>query len=98
MSFVETDIDDKIIIIRLNRPERLNALSTVIREGMAEAFTKFHKDKKLEVAILTGTGKGFCVGEDMKESLERGEPGSPKVNSKNEENSKIKKDKRTFYF
>ncbi len=85
MSFVETDIDDKIIIIRLNRPERLNALSTVIREGMAEAFTKFHKDKKLEVAILTGTGKGFCVGEDMKESLERGEPGSPKVNSKNEE-------------
>ncbi len=51
MAFVETDIQDQIIIIKLNRPERLNALSTVIREGMADAFNKFKDDKNLEVAI-----------------------------------------------
>ena len=78
MSFVETEINGQIITIRLNRPERLNALSTVIREGMAEAFTNFHEDDNLEVAILTGTGRGFCAGEDMKESVERGIAGSPK--------------------
>ena len=78
MSFVETEINGQIITIRLNRPERLNALSTVIREGMAKAFTNFHEDDNLEVAILTGTGRGFCAGEDMKESVERGIAGSPK--------------------
>ena len=78
MSFVETEINGQIFTIRLNRPERLNALSTVIREGMARAFTRFHEDNDLEVAILTGTGRGFCAGEDMKESVERGIAGSPK--------------------
>ena len=78
MSFVETETNGQIFTIRLNRPERLNALSTVIREGMAEAFTKFHSDDNLEVAILTGSGRGFCAGEDMKESLDRGIAGSPK--------------------
>ena len=58
MSFVETEINGQIITIRLNRPERLNALSTVIRKGMAEAFNRYHEDKDLEVAILTGTGRG----------------------------------------
>ena len=47
MSFVETETNGHIFTIRLNRPERLNALSTVIREGMAEAFTKFHNDNKV---------------------------------------------------
>ena len=78
MAFVETEIHDQIMVIRLNRPDRLNALSTVVREGMAEAFTAFRDSDSLEVAILTGTGRGFCAGEDMKESLERGEPGSPR--------------------
>ena len=51
MSFVETEVNGQIYTIRLNRPERLNALSTVIREGMAKAFTHFHEDDNLEVAI-----------------------------------------------
>lgn len=76
-SFVETEIHDQIFVVRLNRPDRLNALSTVIRDGIADAFTEFRESKSLEVAILTGAGRGFCAGEDMKESLERGAPGSP---------------------
>jgi enoyl-CoA hydratase/carnithine racemase len=77
MAVVETEIHDQIMVIRLNRPDRLNALSTIVREGLAEAFTAFGDSDSLEVAILTGTGRSFCVGEDMKEALERGEPGSP---------------------
>ena len=75
MAVVETEIHDQIMVIRLNRPDRLNALGTVVREGMGEAFTEFGDSDSLEVAILTGTGRSFCVGEDMKEALERGEPG-----------------------
>ena len=75
---IGNEIDGQIMIVRLNRPERLNALSTVIRNGMAEAFNRYHEDNDLEVAILTGTGRGFCAGEDMKESIDRGIPGSPK--------------------
>ena len=76
MAFIETDIHDQIFVVRLNRPDRLNALGTEMRQGMAEAFTEFRDSDSLEVAILTGTGRGFCAGEDMKESVERGAPGS----------------------
>ncbi len=79
MAIVETDINDQIMIIRLNRPERLNALGSEMRDGLAAAFTEFRRSESLEVAILTGTGRGFCAGEDMKESITRGEPGSPQA-------------------
>ena len=79
MSFVDTETHGQIMVIRLNRPDRLNALSQVIRDGMARAFSEFRHDDALEVAILTGTGRGFCAGEDMKESLGRGAAGSPRV-------------------
>ncbi len=75
MSFVETETHDQILVVRLNRPERLNALGAQMCAEMAEAFVEFRASDRLEVAILTGTGRGFCAGEDMKEALERGTPG-----------------------
>ena len=76
MAIVETEKQGQILHVRLNRPERMNAMGMELRQGMAEAFTIFDKDTDLEVAVLTGTGRAFCAGEDMKESLERGAPGS----------------------
>lgn len=78
MAVVETERQGQIFQVRLNRPERMNAMGMELRQGMAEAFTEFEKDPDLEVAVLTGTGRAFCAGEDMKESLERGTPGSGK--------------------
>jgi len=43
---------------------------------MSDAFNEYRTSKNLEVAILTGTGRGFCAGEDMKESVERGGVGN----------------------
>lgn len=75
MSVVETERQDGIFVIRMNRPERLNALGSELRAALAAAWSEFRDDRELEVAIYTGTCRAFCVGEDMKESVARGTVG-----------------------
>ena len=75
MAVVETEEHGQVLIVRMNRPERLNALNAELRTALAETWTAFRRDEGLEVAIFTGTGRGFCAGEDMKESLAAGQPG-----------------------
>ncbi len=75
MAVVETERHGQILVVRMNRPERLNALNHEMRSVLAETWTEFRHSKELEVAIFTGTGRGFCAGEDMKESLAAGQPG-----------------------
>jgi enoyl-CoA hydratase/carnithine racemase len=75
MPVVETERHGQILIVRMNRPERLNALSHEMRTLLAETWTNFRHSDELEVAIFTGTGRGFCAGEDMQESLKNGAPG-----------------------
>ncbi len=75
MPSVETERHGQILVVRMNRPERLNALNHEMRTRLAETWTSFRHDDGLEVAIFTGTGRAFCAGEDMKESLQDGAPG-----------------------
>ena len=72
MAVVETERHGQIFVVRMNRPERLNALSHEMRTELSAAWNAFRRDDGLEVAIFTGTGRGFCAGEDMKESLAKG--------------------------
>ena len=78
MAVVETERYGQIFVVRMNRPERLNALNTEMRAELAEAWTEFRHSGELEVAIFTGAGRAFCAGEDMKETLEHGIPGGRK--------------------
>jgi enoyl-CoA hydratase/carnithine racemase len=75
MAVVETERKGQVLVVRMNRPDRLNALNTEMRAELARVWTEFRHDKEMEVAIFTGTGRGFCAGEDMKESLEKGKAG-----------------------
>jgi enoyl-CoA hydratase/carnithine racemase len=75
MAVVETARHGQVLVVRMNRPERLNALNSEMRGELAKTWSMFRHDRELEVAIFTGTGRGFCAGEDMKESLQRGAPG-----------------------
>ena len=75
MAVVETERHGQIFIVRMNRPERLNALNHELRTELAETWIEFRECSELEVAIFTGAGRGFCAGEDMKESLKDGAPG-----------------------
>jgi enoyl-CoA hydratase/carnithine racemase len=75
MAIVETERRGQVMVIRMNRPERLNALGQELRTSLAEAWYEFRDSDQLEVAVFTGTGRAFCAGEDMKESIQRGAPG-----------------------
>jgi enoyl-CoA hydratase/carnithine racemase len=75
MAVVETERHGQILVVRMNRPERLNALNHELRSRLAETWTEFRHNNELEVAIFTGAGRAFCAGEDMKESLKDGAPG-----------------------
>lgn len=75
MALVETERHGQVLVVRMNRPERLNALNHEMRTELARTWTEFRHDPELEVAILTGAGRAFCAGEDMKESLKDGAPG-----------------------
>src|SRR5918992_4313004 len=84
MSVLEIERGDGVMVLRINRPERMGALNTELRLALAEAWCEFRDSRDLEVAIFTGTGRAFCAGEDMKESLERGTVGSAAAARKRE--------------
>jgi enoyl-CoA hydratase len=59
--------DGGITTVTLNRPEALNALSAALRNRICEVFTELRDDARTEVVILTGAGRAFTVGLDLKE-------------------------------
>lgn len=61
------DVSDNIATITLNRPERLNAISGGMLASFSEAFREADHDRNVRVIILTGAGRGFCAGLDLKE-------------------------------
>ena len=75
MAIVEVERNGAIMVIRMNRPDRLNALGIELRMALADAWREFRDSPSHEVAIFTGAGRAFCAGEDMKEAVERGAPG-----------------------
>ena len=57
--------DENIGLVTLNRPEKLNALSTDVRRELAAALAKSDEDAATSVVVLRGAGRSFCVGYDM---------------------------------
>lgn len=55
-----------IAVITLNRPEVMNALSGKLHTELGQAITEAEEDDAIRVIILTGAGKGFCSGDDVK--------------------------------
>ena len=70
------EVKDGIATLTLNRPERLNALGDTLREDLQDAVTRASDDPEVRVMIVTGAGKGFCSGGDVKAMSERKESGS----------------------
>ena len=67
---IET-VADGVATLTLNRPERLNALATPIMAGLLEALPRLVDDPAVGAVVLTGAGRGFCAGGDVKSMTER---------------------------
>jgi 2-(1,2-epoxy-1,2-dihydrophenyl)acetyl-CoA isomerase len=66
MAEVETSQDGGVLTITLNRPDVLNALNAATHRALAAAL-KDARDPEVRAVVLTGAGRGFCVGQDLKE-------------------------------
>jgi enoyl-CoA hydratase len=64
---------DGVLILTLNRPEVRNAVDRGLAEAMADALDQLDADGDLRVGVITGAGKGFCAGMDLKAFAETGE-------------------------
>ncbi|MGD9705129.1 MAG: enoyl-CoA hydratase/isomerase family protein [Acidimicrobiia bacterium] len=75
MSLVERERHGDVVVIRMNRPEKLNAMNSQLLTELAEAWTDFRDDPSAKIGVLAANGRAFCAGEDLVEAAERGTPG-----------------------
>ena len=77
-NIVLTETEDSVTSVTLNRPDSLNALSIDLRRRLAEVFKELKEDDNTRVIILTGAGRAFTAGLDLKELGQKGmnTPGS----------------------
>lgn len=57
---------DRIAYVTLNRPDALNALDDELNDELWKVWANFHTNDAVDVAIVTGAGKAFCSGADLK--------------------------------
>lgn len=69
MAEVETNLDGAVLTITLNRPDVLNAFNTAMHKALGGAL-KEARDPAVRAVVLTGAGRGFCVGQDLTEFKE----------------------------
>jgi enoyl-CoA hydratase/carnithine racemase len=69
------DVQDRIATLTLNRPERLNALGDTLRDDLYNAVLTSAADENVRVLVITGAGRGFCSGGDVKSMSEREQSG-----------------------
>ena len=67
MDCVGYELDGHIATITYNRPEALNAINGAMRRDLNDAFGQFRDDEDAWIAIVTGEGKAFCVGADLRD-------------------------------
>jgi 2-(1,2-epoxy-1,2-dihydrophenyl)acetyl-CoA isomerase len=66
---IRVEVADAIATITLDRPDALNALTGPMLADLLAAFRRIARDRAVRAVILTGAGRGFCAGQDLKERL-----------------------------
>ncbi|MEO8469330.1 MAG: enoyl-CoA hydratase-related protein [Chloroflexota bacterium] len=71
---VLVDVADRVATITLNRPASLNALNYAMKSQLLEGFLDLARDRSVRVIVLTGAGRAFSAGQDLRERLEPDAP------------------------
>ncbi len=66
-----SEVKEEVLWISLNRPEAMNAFSDEMIEGLVKAVKKAETDPKIRLTVITGSGKAFCAGGDIKAMEEK---------------------------
>jgi E-phenylitaconyl-CoA hydratase len=66
---LEFTVEGPIATIRLNRPEAMNSIDSEMREALLDACDRIRADDAIRAVILTGTGRAFCTGSDLKNTF-----------------------------
>jgi 2-(1,2-epoxy-1,2-dihydrophenyl)acetyl-CoA isomerase len=70
VSPVLLEVADGVATVTLNRPHAMNSLDVATKEALLAALRKVADDPAVRCVVLTGTGRAFCVGQDLKEHVE----------------------------
>ena len=76
------NVKDGVAVLTLNRPDRLNAMSRPMLDALLEALPRLAEDPAVGVVVLTGAGRGFCAGGDVKAMAEGTELGGQTMEEK----------------
>ena len=64
---VNVSVENEVATIKLNRPEKMNAIGALTRKQLGEAIKQVERDDAIRVVVLTGAGRAFCSGADVTE-------------------------------
>lgn len=70
------DRTDAVVTLTLNRPESMNALDTPLKEALRDTLRELERDRSCRAVVLTGAGRAFCVGQDLREHVATLESGT----------------------
>ncbi len=76
MTTLLTDVHEGVATLTLNRPDSLNSLDTALKVRLREALDEMALDGAVRAVVLTGAGRAFCVGQDLREHVATLESGS----------------------
>ena len=70
-----------VLVVTVNRPERMNALNQAVHDGLRETWTSLKTDRSVRAIVITGAGeRAFCTGMDLQDHAARGGPRESKAN------------------
>ncbi|MES2515084.1 MAG: enoyl-CoA hydratase-related protein [Bacteroidota bacterium] len=79
MSYILSQMQDKVMIITLNRADKFNSFNREMALQLQQALDKAETDDTVRAIILTGTGKAFCAGQDLAEAIDPNGPGISRI-------------------
>jgi 2-(1,2-epoxy-1,2-dihydrophenyl)acetyl-CoA isomerase len=65
VEFILSHVEQGVMTITLNRPERLNSFNDVMHQQLAECLKQAERDDTVRCLLITGAGRGFCAGQDL---------------------------------
>ncbi len=71
--FVRVELEDGVATLTLNRPDSLNAVNTAMHHELEDLFTQVQQDRDVKAVVLTGAGRAFCAGGDVKDMAQEKE-------------------------